>query len=171
MGLLCDYFVAPTDDDAAGTVDLVGGPGAAVAAAPDPRGLLYRTGRPATTATDPAFPTVPGNGVEPVVQMGTLEALLTGRTFDEVLESARRDPVALRDGGERLVLRLNDPLADALATASDDRLAEVAGPWSRTDEFWGDADPATLASFLLDLAALARGGRERGEALYCWVSV
>ena len=57
MGVLYDYFAASSDEVAAAVIELPGGPGAA--------------GR--------SFDTITGNGVDPVVQMGTLEALLTGR--------------------------------------------------------------------------------------------
>lgn len=171
MGLLCDYFVAPSDDDAAGTLDRLGGPGGAPAGSPDPRGWLFRRPEAPAVDTAPLFPTVAGNGIEPVVQLGTLEALLTGRTFDQVLDAGAREPVAQRDGGDRLVLRVNDALVDALVSTPDDRIEAVALPWSRTEEFWGAAHPEVLARFLHDLAALSRGARDRGDTVYCWVSV
>jgi hypothetical protein len=118
------------------------------------------------------YPTVIGNGIEPVVQMGTLEGLLTGRSYDDVMAANPGGiKVAVRDGGERLVMRLTDSLTEALATASDDRLTEVAVPWSQTEEFWGQGDPQDLGSFLLELAQLARTAQLRGERLYCWLSV
>jgi len=103
--------------------------------------------------------------------MGTLEALLTGRSYDEVAEARPEQPVAMRDGGERLVVRVSDDLTAALAGASQDALVHVAKPWSQTEEFWGQGDPAVLASFLGDLAGLARRARQSGENLYCWLAV
>jgi S-adenosylmethionine synthetase len=47
--------------------------------------------------------------IEPVVHLGTLEELLTDRTFDEILEDAP-SPVADLNGGEELVLRIADNL-------------------------------------------------------------
>lgn len=113
-----------------------------------------------------------GNGIEPVVQMGTLESLLTGRSYEEVtaLHPAGHD-LAVRDGGERMVLRLQDSLAEELAAASDDRLTRVAAPWSETEEFWGQADPDDLAFFLRELGRLARQAHASGQHLYCWLSV
>lgn len=69
------------------------------------------------------------------------------------------------------MLTITDSLAAALANASDERLAEVAVPWSQTEEFWGQADPEELAEFLRDFASLARGAEEAGQRLYCWLCV
>lgn len=59
MGLISEYFVASTDA-AAALIDVDSIPSHAVH----------------------------GGGIEPVVHLGTLEELLTGRTFDEILEDA-----------------------------------------------------------------------------------
>lgn len=174
MGLLTDYFVAPSDDDAAATIDRDSGPGRPAPPKPAPRSGLFRRRTQATPSgvSEVLYPTVDGGGIEPSVQMGQLEALLTGRTIDEVLEAnVPGDVIADRDGGQRVVVRLSDALTVALADASDAELAAVAEPWSRTDEFWGRADPSDLAQLLGDLAELARQARERGEALYCWIVV
>lgn len=143
MGVLCDYFAAASDGEAAAVIDATGGPGA---------GSLH------------------GNGIDPVVQMGTLEELLTGRDFEEILDGDG-EVIADRDGGQRLVVRLSTDVTEALAGASDERLAEVAVPWSQTEEFWGEGDPDVLAGFLRDLAALARDARGRGQRLYCMVVI
>ncbi|AXB42569.1 hypothetical protein [Amycolatopsis albispora] len=150
MGVLFDYFAAPSDEAAAATIDRDGGPGS-----------------PA-----PVFDTLPVKGVDPVVQLGTLEAQLTGRAYADIVADPRsgRD-LASRGGGERLVLTVTDSLAAALAAAPDERLAEVAVPWSETEEFWGQGDPVALADFLRDFAALARRADQAGHRLYCWLSV
>jgi hypothetical protein len=169
MGMLNDYFTAPSDEDAALALDLPGGPGAPVES-PPVRGMLFGS-TPAATPGPSRFPTVPGYRIDPFIQIATLEALLTGTTYDAV-RAARsgEQPVALSDDGDCVVLRLPDTLGAALADASDARLAEVAVPWSRTDELAG-TDPGELHAFLVPLAAVARAGRARGEALYCWTAV
>jgi hypothetical protein len=119
-----------------------------------------------------AYPTVSDTGVDPVVQGGTLEELLTGRAYEQIEEDPRwAQSLAVREGGERLVLTLTDGLVDALAQASDERLAEVAVPWSETEEFWRSGDPSALTPLLLDLANLCRDARSRGDQVYCWVCV
>jgi len=120
----------------------------------------------------PAYLTVGDAAFDPVVQAGTLEELLTGRPYDE-LES---DPkwggiLADRDGGEGLVVTVTDTLVAALADADDEQLSALAGAWSQTEEFWGQADPEVLKSLLGDLAGLARQARAKGQSVYCWVCV
>jgi hypothetical protein len=156
MGVLFDYFAAASDEQAASAIDRVGGPGAETA--PD--------------ASAQAFDTVSVKGIDPVVQMGRLEELLTGRPYDEIAAERRSgQPLAIRDGGERVVLALADSLTNALAEASPERLAEVAAPWSRTEEFWGSADPDMLTELLRDLAGLAGRAHASNQRLYCWICV
>lgn len=120
----------------------------------------------------PIYPTLNGGGIEPVVQLGKLEGLLTGRTFLEVLEESKvNKPLAMRDGGEIQVFKLSGTLTHALSEASADDLARVAQPWVQIEEFGGCADAAILADFLRRLAELARQSREQREGLYCWFSL
>lgn len=141
MGLLTEYFVALTDDDAA---------------------LVHGDSIPPHA--------VDGGGIEPVVHLGTLEELLTGRAFEEVLDGAPTSPVADRNGGEELVLRITDELARVLAEVSDSQLEQVAVPWSQTEELEG-ADPADLATFARGLSKLARQASANGGHVYCWLSL
>ena len=179
MGVLYDYFSAPSDEAAASTIDRVGGPGSQAVLAPvvSKRGVFGRkSSEPAPQFIDdeslPVFDTLSAKGIDPRVQLGTLEELLTGRAYDDVVADPRSGKdLASRDGGEGLVLTITDSLAGALVAASDEQLAEVAMPWSQTEEFWGQADPGDLAEFLRDLAALARRADAAGHRLYCWLSV
>lgn len=180
MGVLYDYFAAGSDDEAAAVIDRLGGPASqATMVTPEEskRGVFGRR-RPRAApvvGTDPSlvvYDTVSVKGVDPVVQLGTLEELLTGRAYDDVVGDPRSGhDVAIRDGGERLVVTLTDPLSSALATADDEALEQVAIPWSQTEEFWNAADPEDLASFLKELAGLARRADAAGKRLYCWVCV
>lgn len=151
MGVLCDYFAASSDEAAAAVIDLPGGPAAGAGGSLD---------------------TVSGNGIDPVVQMGTLEALLTGRDYDEILQAHHAGPiVASRDGGQRLVVTLTGELQAALSQADHAQLADAAVPWLQTEEFSSQDDPGLAAAWLSDLAGLARQATARGERLYCWVCV
>jgi hypothetical protein len=141
MGVLYDHFAASSDEVAAAAIDLLGGPGASGGG---------------------SFDTVPGPGIDPVVHPGALEALLTGRDFDEILQEHHRTGtiVAPRDDG-RLVVTLTEQLQASLSQADDARLAVIAVPWSHTEEFWGQSDPAVLAPWLGQLAGLARRATTR----------
>lgn len=181
VGVLFDYFAAASDEEAAGVIDRLGGPGSqavSVTPRPTPKRGLFRKKPPAPVPvidTDPELPvydTISVKGIDPIVQLGTLEALLTGRPYDDVVEDPRSGhDLASRDGGERLVITITDSLTAALAGATDEALQQVAVPWSQTEEFWGAADPSDLAGFLVDLGELARGAADRGHRLYCWICV
>jgi hypothetical protein len=146
MGVMFDYFAAPSDEVAAAVIGT--GPTVAVA---DPDLVLE------------------SSGIEPSVQMATLEELLTGRPYDSIVDDPRSAALlASADDDACLVLTLTDELQAALAGADPQRLLEVAGPWSRTEEFWGRGEPELLADFLGELAALARRAAARGHRLYCW---
>lgn len=172
MGVLFDYFAAPSAASAAETIDWIGGPSRPPTAAPGARrGLFGRRSTISDAVPQAPYRTLSDTGIDPVVQAGTLEKLLTGRSFDEILAANAGAQVAVRDGGQRLVLKVSDDLVDALSTATADSLANVAEPWSQTEEFWGAGDPEVLAGFLSELAALARHARGEGQNLYCWTCV
>jgi len=178
MGLLTDYFAAATDDAAASVLKRVGGPGSQEVAisrpGPEKRGLFGRKQSAPTVevVTDPrlaVFDTVGLGGIDPIVQMGTLEEILTGRDYDDVVSEDR--VVADADGGEQLVVRLSPELTAALSESTDASLVEAASRWSQTEEFWGAADPSDLADQLRGLAGLTRRATARGDRVYCWLSV
>ena len=112
MSALYDYFSAASDEAAAGVIDRAGGPGEpAVAPAPVKRGWFGRTSSPSPVQDmGPAFDTVSAGGIDPVVMMGALEELLTGRPYDEVTNDPRSGHiVAIRDEGPHdLAMVLNE---------------------------------------------------------------
>ncbi|MGW6446010.1 hypothetical protein [Lentzea sp. NPDC055074] len=142
MGVLYDYFAAPSDELAATAID--GGPVG-------------------------VFPTVETKSLDPAVVMGELEELLTGRPYDDVSEDPRwGHDVAMELDGEVLVLTVTDGLRDGLAAADD--LAGTAVAWARIEELDG-FDPVVLADILGNLRALAVEAKKNGERLYCWASL
>lgn len=160
MGVLIDYFTAPTDELAAETVDWLGGPAAGVRR----RGLFGRA--------RVGYPVVHGGGIDPVVMLGTLEELLTGLTFAEQLsDKSSSKPLAVRNEGERVVVPVRGALVSALINASPSQLAEVAEPWSQTEEFWGRGDPEQLLEFLRKLQQLSGHTAEAGTRVYSWICV
>ncbi|OLF12218.1 hypothetical protein BLA60_09515 [Actinophytocola xinjiangensis] len=146
MGVLFDYFAAASDDLAATAIE------AGPVAVP--------------------LPALQAKGIDPIINVGTLESLLTGVDYDTVTTDPRwGKDLAMLDDGERLVISLTAGVQAALAGADEARLREVAGPWSHTEELEGWSDASDLAEVLLELATLAREATERGDQLYCWVCV
>lgn len=144
--MFTDYFAAASDEAAAGAI---GGPGE-------------------------KFDTVQLKGLDPAVKLARLEALLTGRTFDQVIEDERSTAMIARaDDGERLVLTVTDELFTALAQADEAGLRSVVPAWSQTEEFVADGgvDVALLGEDVAALGALARRASGRGERMYCWLCV
>lgn len=143
MGVLVDYFTAPSDEDAAVVLD--SGPGE-------------------------RFPSTEGTGIEPVVMLGRLEELLTGKTFSQQLvDPASRPLVASGRDHHRLVIKIDNGFARALADADRSTLDDLAVPWSQAEEIGGTADPELLADFLRRLQDLAGAATSTGSAVYCWL--
>ena len=143
MGVMYDYFAAPSDEVAASVID--GGPAAH------------------------GFRTVPAKWLDPAVIMGQLEELLTGRPYDAVVEDPRYCcDLAVEHGGELLVLTVTDGLRDGLAAAGE--LGEVAVRWAGIEELRG-ADAEVLEDVLVQLKGLADEAVSKGKRLYCWVCV
>jgi hypothetical protein len=155
MGVVTDYFSASSDEEAASAIDRLGGPSQP---SDDP-------------SAKPPFDTVEAKNIEPAVVLGTLEALLTGRDYDDIVKGPRWSHLlASQDDYHLLVCTVTDEIQAALVAASGKRLAEVAVPWSQTEEM-GGTDPEVLAGLLEKLAGLARRATDRNERLYCWVCV
>lgn len=148
MSVIFDYFLAASDAQAADVLTRPAGP----------------------TSGSPELHAVDGAGIEPVVVLGQLEGLLTGKSFDEVLESLG-DPVAEGAGGTELVLRVSDAIGPALSALSPEQQEAVAAEWAGIEEFYGTADSGDLVDFMRRLAELAELGRNEGLNLYCWCSL
>jgi hypothetical protein len=174
MGVMYDYFAAPSDAAAAETLQK--GPGGPVPAAPNLQELrraqdregLRRALRPRVRLSDSGLLVLATKGVDPVVQMRTLESLLTSEEYDVISERPRAGhQVAGRDQAGPWVVALTDELQAALAVASREQIVAAATLWD--EEFQGTADPEAAADFVLELADLARQADQRGEHLYCWI--
>jgi hypothetical protein len=184
MGVLFDYFAAPSDESAVATIDRVAGPGVPTAPAPqlvEKRQGLSRIAKTVAAPPDqtpgpaePVYDTVEVKGIDPVVMISTLEAILTGVSYEEIIAGPRAGQVLDdRDGGERLIVALSDEIQEALASADQETIDRVVPEWLRTEEFgmtagWSVPDVARIVG---DLAGLARRAKERGDKLYCWVCV
>lgn len=145
MSLLLKYFSATSDQAAATTIDR--GP-----------------------QSDPTLHVVDGRGVEPTVQLGMFEELLTGKSFDEQLDDPQSRPIVSdRDGGELLVVRLDDNFVAQLAAATVEQLSRLVEPWSETEEFCGQASAEGLTELIVQLRGLAEHAVAAGEHVYCWM--
>ncbi|WP_326767162.1 hypothetical protein OG978_23865 [Streptomyces sp. NBC_01591] len=148
MGNLYDYFSAPDDPTALATF------GQGVEAA--------------------GLPMLPVKGIDPYVQLGRAESMLTGTPYDDVTSLPRFNRLLSSPEDEsRWLVTLTDELRDALAAARPGGFTAVAEAWSRIEEFGGECRPDELADFLNMLADLAEEARARPEPhrLYCLMSL
>jgi hypothetical protein len=159
VGVLRTYFLAASDELAAATVDWVGGPLAG------PKKRAFRK-------QESGYLGVDVGGVDPIVELGMLEELLTGKSFDAQLNDPLSRPVvAMRDNGERLVLRIDDRFVEKLAAADPGRLTGLVVPWSEIEEFSGQASVTGLTELLMRLRGLAHHAIDSGEHVYCWICI
>jgi len=146
MSQLTDYFVAPSDEAAAGVLR---------------SGRLKKSG----------FPVLETNNMDPTIVMGNLEAILTGRDYREVCANPRQSFTPAFTEGV-MVVALTDELRDALAASDESRLREAGVALAATEEVAPLSEEAVegFVGCILELAALARTARARGESMYCrWV--
>jgi hypothetical protein len=160
MGLLIDYFVADSDADAAKTIDWPGGPREGSGRWQDR--LRGRRG---------GYPVISEKLIEPVVVLGSLEELLTGRAFEAQLADPESRPlIALRNEGERLVFRIGEFLVTALRGAAERDVLSLADDWSEIEELSNSYPAEDLKLFLRDFKVMC-DAVEPHQAVYCWVSV
>lgn len=145
MGVLTDYFIAESDAEAGATLKATGGP--------EQVGLV----------------TAQLKGVDPVVNLATLEEILTGTDAMGII-SESDDPVV--DGGSDgpWVLRVRPSLVAALSTTPPGKLPDVAAGWAATEEYEG-TDPKELLEVLQQLGRIAKESLDENKRLYCWVSL
>lgn len=180
MGVMYDYFTAPSDETAAATIDVLGGPGSSPPPLPMPfRDLVAKYGieearlflKPTVRISDSGIPVLSTKGFDPTVDLCAVHALLTGARFDDVFDRLGDTVIAERDGGERLVLSIGAEVRDALAESTPEQLQRVALEWVEAEATHRRVDPEGTSGLLQQLAELARAARTRGEGMYCWVCV
>ena len=178
MGVMYDYFAAPSEEAAAATIDWVGGPGTPPPLPMPFRELVAKYGleeartylKPRLYLSESGLYVVSTKGFDAITDLGAVESQLTGVSLDDILD--RDDPVvADRDGGERRVLRIGDATRDALVHATDDAMVEAARRWAASQSQWRTIELEPIVHLLGQLAALARVATKRGEGLFCWICV
>jgi hypothetical protein len=180
VGLLHDYFTAGSDEQAAAAIDLAGGPGGALPPSPElqaafragDRAAVRRLTQPRVRVSEHGLTVLSVKGIDPVEHLAALEQILTGDGPEVVSARPRRGrAVAVRDGGERLILTLTDELHQALTRRAPQRVAAAAAEWAGTDAFAGHGDTEALTHVLHELSRLAHHASDRNHRLYCWLCV
>jgi len=102
------------------------------------------------------------------VKFGMLHAMLTGRTFDDVLPSY--DPVAEVSADGPWVFRLPEELVARLAALSPEERQAAGVKWAATEEFalsgW---EEAAVSDGLVEICRLARQAADSRQALFLWM--
>ncbi|MFC9436552.1 hypothetical protein [Nocardia sp. NPDC057030] len=144
--VMCDYFSAPDDDAALSVLDHPGGP--------DPA----------------AWDVLSLKGIDPVIAMAELEAILTGSTYEETSELPRSGQLLSSPEAESaFIVSVSDTLQEALAEAEHSALAGVAAEWANTEELRDDGVTADIAlEVLVLLSGLASRARSKNFRLFCW---
>jgi len=180
MGVMYDYFAAPSDEAAAATIDLPGGPGGPLPPLPVPfRDLVAQHGiegarrfmKSTVRISDAGIPAVFTKGFDPTTDLGAVHAVLTGASRDVVRDQLGGAVIAERDGGEQLILSISAKVRDSLAASTPGDLQSAAGEWAEVEAPYRQIDVEGASGLLEQLAELARVARDRGDGLYCWVCV
>ena len=116
-----------------------------------------------------AFGGIDIKGID-TVKFATLHAIVTKRTFEDVLPEY--DPaVQVSDEGP-WVTRIPPELVAALAALTADERDRVAAVWAKTDEFRLDRwDVGHVAAGLDAICRLAKKATGAGQALFLWMSL
>ena len=174
MGIDVAFFSAPSDAVAAEAERRPGGPLGWPARVGTRQAGWFRK-EVVFEEAGAAFDGFAARGYDGVVNMGTLEELLTGVAYDRL----EKDP---RWGGEVSddepaencgVLSVTDTLRDALAAAPEGTLEAIVGSWAQTEELAPQDDDAPTRDdlnrhlvFLHQLRDLAVRARDTGHHLY-----
>jgi hypothetical protein len=180
MGVMYDCFAAPSDEAAAATIDVPGGPGGPLRPLPMPfRDLVAQYGlegarrflKSTVRVSDAGVPALFTKGFDPTTDLNAVHALLAGAGPDIVLDQLRDAVIAERDGGERLVLSICAEVRDSLAASTPGDRQSAAVRWVEAEAPYRQVDVEGLSGLLEQLSELACRARDRGDGLYCWVRV
>ncbi|MER5963550.1 hypothetical protein [Streptomyces sp. NPDC002057] len=144
MSIIVKFFVAPDDTSA---------------------GLALQTG------PGRAFESLSFGNFDPEEAVLEWECLLTGGSFDDLLEAGEPRIVAGQDNDGCVVFALSPCLSTALADAGHARLREVAASWTRLRAEDGEVIGTEIADVIVgELAALVSSARRQNQGVYCWVA-
>lgn len=157
MGVLFDYFRAPSHDSALSMFS--------------DRAGLSRHG---------SYDVIDCNGIDPYAAVGKLVGLLLGVPYEEMVFAGIPvhrvpEPVYLADeeDGSRVLVKLSILARDRLAAADRSSLVEAAPLWAGIEEFGHRNLPSAdeVLPWAEDLSGLARRARSAEEMLYCAICV
>ncbi|UXX91146.1 hypothetical protein N7U49_00015 [Streptomyces sp. AD2-2] len=144
MSITIEFFVAPDDTSAA---------------------RVLQTG-PRRTFESLSF----GN-FDPEEAVVEWQCLLSGGSFEELVEAGEPRIVADQDDDGCIVFAISPRLSAALAQAEQPELKNAAAAWSSQRAEDGEAIDTEIAyGILSDLAVLATTARRLGQDTYCWVA-
>jgi hypothetical protein len=116
-----------------------------------------------------AFDGIDIKGIDSV-KFGTLQSILTGRPFEELL--SEYDPVVTVSDEGPWVFRIPHELLTRLVALDHTERARVAKQWASTEEFgldgWAEDD---VAGALGSISTLARKAVDSGQTLFLWMSL
>ncbi|MEU1600849.1 hypothetical protein ABZ468_51095 [Streptomyces sp. NPDC005708] len=99
------------------------------------------------------------------------ECLLTGGSFEELVEAGEPRLVGGQDDDGCVVFAISPRQSVALAEAQRSELKDAAVAWSLQPAEDGEVLDTEIAEVILsDLAALVSGARRQGQDVYCWVA-
>ncbi|MEL5958136.1 hypothetical protein AADR41_25830 [Streptomyces sp. CLV115] len=144
MSIIVEFFAAPNDASAA---------------------------RALRSGPQRAFESLSFGNFDPEEALVEWECLLTGGSFEELVEADEPRPVAGSEDDGCVVFAISPRLSSALAEAERSELKDVAVAWSSQRAEDGEViDTETAEVILSDLAALVSGARRQGQNSYCWVA-
>jgi hypothetical protein len=108
------------------------------------------------------FPIYEATSVDEVV-LATLEALMTGTPYDDIMAETEYEP-----GTDVSFFEVGPALVDALAALPDDAIPATAARWSERD---GWAPGPDLEPLIGGLVGLARQARATEKDLWVWTEM
>ncbi|MFF9839320.1 hypothetical protein [Streptomyces sp. NPDC013740] len=144
MSIIVRFFAAP--DDTSASLALQTGPGR-------------------------AFESLSFGNFDPEEAVVEWECLLTGSSFEELVEAGEPRVVAGQDNDGCVVFAISPRLSTALADATHSRLSNIAASWTQLRAEDGEVIDTEIADAIVgDLAALASSARRQGQSVYCWIA-
>lgn len=148
MGVMYDYFRAPSEDEA----------------------LRARTVRDGPVRE---FDGVETKWIDPHVALGKLVGFVRGVPWSlDIVSTTCLWPPRWTDAEEG-VEELDEQVRDVLASVDDGSVPELAARWAGIEEFryFSDSDSDWARSLVQDLVGLARRAKGADERLYCFSCV